>query len=44
MGSPVGPQARRAYLTRMRERYELAKATAAKSQLDEVCEVTGYHR
>ena len=45
MGNPVGPQARREYLARMRERYELAKTKAAKSQLvDEVCEVTGYHR
>jgi hypothetical protein len=45
MGNPVGPQARREYLARMRERYVLAKNKAAKSRLvDEVCEVTGYHR
>jgi len=45
MGATVGPQARREYLARMRERYEGAKAKAAKSRLlDEVCEVTGYHR
>jgi hypothetical protein len=45
MGNPVGPQARREDLTRMRERYVLAKNKAAKSRLvDEVCEVTGYHR
>lgn len=45
MGNPVGPQARREYLARMRERYVLAKTKAAKSRLvDEVCEVTGYHR
>jgi len=45
MGNPVGPQARREYLARMRERYVVAKTKAAKSRLvDEVCEVTGYHR
>ena len=45
MGNPVGPQAKREYLARMRERYVLATNKAAKSRLvDEVCEVTGYHR
>ena len=44
MGSSVGPQARREYLTRMRERYEMAAKTAKSRLLDEVCEVTGYHR
>jgi hypothetical protein len=44
MGSPVGPQARREYLARMRERYERADKTAKSRLLDEVCEVTGYHR
>jgi hypothetical protein len=45
MGNPVGPQAKREYLARMRERYEGAKDKAAKSRLlDEVGEVTGYHR
>lgn len=32
MGATVGPQARRAYLARMRERYEGAKDEAAKSR------------
>ena len=45
MGSTrVGPQARREYLTRMRERYETAARAAKSRLLDEVCEVTGYHR
>lgn len=45
MGSPVGPQARREYLARMRERYDQAAEKAARTHLlDEVCEVTGYHR
>jgi len=45
MGNPVGPQARREYLARMRERYGAARHKAAKSRLvDEVCAVTGYHR
>ena len=44
MGSPVGPQARREYLARMRERYETADKVTRSRLLDEVCEVTGYHR
>ena len=45
MGSTrVGPQARREYLARMRERYEMATRAAKSRLLDEVCEVTGYHR
>lgn len=40
----VGPQARREYLDRMRERYETAGRDARSRLLNEVCEVTGYHR
>lgn len=41
----VGPQARREYLARMRERYETTADRGDKSRLiSEVCEVTGYHR
>lgn len=40
----VGPQATREYLARMRERYEQAARAAKGGLLDEVCEVTGYHR
>ena len=40
----VGPHARREYLARMRERYETAARAAKSRLLDEVCEVTGYHR
>lgn len=40
----VGPQATREYLARMRERYERAGRDAKSGLLDEVCEVTGYHR
>lgn len=40
----VGPQAIREYLGRMRERYERVERTAKGRLLDEVCEVTGYHR
>ena len=40
----VGPQARREYLVRMRERYEDARRAERSRLLDEVCEVTGYHR
>ena len=40
----VGPQARREYLARMRERYETADRAAKSRLLNEVCEVTGYHR
>jgi len=43
-GIRVGPQAIREYLGRMRERYERAERTAKGRLLDEVCEVTGYHR
>ena len=45
MGSTrVGPQAKREYLVRMRERYETADRAAKSRLLDEVCAVTGYHR
>jgi hypothetical protein len=40
----VGPQARREYLARMRERYVRADRTAKSQLLNEVCAVTGYHR
>ena len=40
----VGPQAIREYLGRMRERYEHAARPTKGQLLDEVCEVTGYHR
>ena len=40
----VGPQATREYLGQMRDRYERADRTARGHLLDEVCEVTGYHR
>ena len=40
----VGPQTTREYLARMRERYERAGRDAKGGLLDEVCEVTGYHR
>jgi len=43
-GTRVGPQARREYLARMRERYQGAPRAAKGRLLDEVCEVTGYHR
>lgn len=42
--SRVGPQARREYLARMRERYVTAGRATKSQLLDEVCEVTGYHR
>ncbi len=42
--SRVGPQATREYLARMRERYERAGRDTKGALLDEVCEVTGYHR
>ncbi len=42
--SRVGPQATREYLGRMRDRYERAGRDAKGALLDEVCEVTGYHR
>ena len=40
----VGPQARREYLAKMRERYEDADRAMKGRLLSEVCEVTGYHR
>jgi hypothetical protein len=40
----VGPQATREYLARMRGRYEQARRRDRSRLLDEVCEVTGYHR
>lgn len=43
-GTRVGPHARREYLARMRERYEMATRAVKSRLLDEVCEVTGYHR
>ena len=43
-GTRVGPRARREYVARMRERYEMATRAAKSRLLDEVCEVTGYHR
>ena len=43
-GTRVGPQATREYLERMRERYQGAGREEKGRLLDEVCEVTGYHR
>lgn len=43
-GTRVGPQATGEYLVRMRERYERAPRGEKGRLLDEVCEVTGYHR
>ncbi len=40
----VGPQARTEYLARMWERYQAAPTTKRGRLLDEVCEVTRYHR
>src|SRR5918994_5253166 len=40
----VGPQAIEEYLRRMRDRYETAPRAAKGRLLDEVCEVTRYHR
>ena len=40
----VGPQTTREYLARMRERYDGSGREAKGGLLDEVCEVTGYHR
>jgi len=42
--SRVGPQARREYLARMRERYVTADHAIKSHLLDEVCAVTGFHR
>lgn len=44
MGNVVGPQTRREYLSRMRVRYALADKEGRGRLLDEVCEMTGYHR
>jgi hypothetical protein len=45
MGSNrVGPEARREYLARMRERYATADRAAKRRLLNEICEMTGYHR
>ncbi len=43
-GTRVGPQARREYLERMRDRYAGATRRDKPHLLDEVCEMTGYHR
>ena len=43
-GTRVGPQAIREYVARMRERYAQGKREEKGRLLDEVCEVTGYHR
>ena len=43
-GTRVGPQAIREYLARMRERYQQAGRREKGGLLNEVCEVTGYHR
>ena len=42
--NPSGLQARREYLERMRERYHRAPRPTRGRLLDEVCEMTGYHR
>ena len=43
-GTRVGPQAIREYLTRIHERYQQARREEKGRLLNEVCEVTGYHR
>jgi len=43
-GARVGPRAIGEYLRRMRERYERARKEARGLLLDEMAEVTGYHR
>lgn len=43
-GTRVGPQANGEYLGRMQERYQRAGKAEKTHLLDEVCEVTGYHR
>lgn len=43
-GQPVGPQARREYLARMRDRYAGARRAERSHLVSEVVAVTGYHR
>ena len=43
-GTRVGPQTRREYLVQMRERYAGAQRREKRQLLNEVCEMTGYHR
>ena len=43
-GRPVGPQARREYLARMRDRYPMANRAMRSQLVSEVVAMTGYHR
>ena len=43
-GRPVGPQARREYLARMRDRYPMANRAKRSALVTEVVAMTGYHR
>jgi hypothetical protein len=43
-GRPVGPQARREYLARMRDRYPMANRAKRSELVTEVVAMTGYHR
>ena len=43
-GRPVGPQARREYLARMRDRYPMANRATRSQLVSEVVAMTGYHR